>query len=398
MMMMMMMMTSYFCFSITAAIPFCVKIALAATIPTTADIDLSEIYNTKGIRYVECYWHNEINSYQDAKYHCKKKKHIRLLSIQMPSGQITTTTVRCCNDTFVAIRPVSAASTTFSQMQCYFHFRFCHVFNSCLSMHQILIEKNCLILSGFSCIYESDYTGQFSYRCQKCHCAASFDAVALKGEKNLQPQCIFVWDEIMNQKHEWAELVDTAFCFRQHNFAQEGRGPHIASDDRVLLQMTASRFRRRHFASDGRILLRAIAFCFRWPRFALDGRILLWTAAQLVESVWDCCIHFIKKTAFPRAKGWAKWVSERTSERSGGREWSKQSRASERVVWANERTDERVAQYLRLYSCLFQTTVWWSTTFMIDHNSPIKFIIHKMCSASRLNHIITLVVPLPIVS
>ena len=70
-----------------------------------------------------------------------KKKHIRLLSIQMPSGQITTTTVRCCNDTFVAIRPVSAASTTFSQMQCYFHFRFCHVFNSCLSMHQILIEK-----------------------------------------------------------------------------------------------------------------------------------------------------------------------------------------------------------------------------------------------------------------
>ena len=24
---------------------------------------------------------------------------------------------------------------------------------------------------------------------------------------------------------------------------------------------------------------------------------------------------------------------------------------------ANERTDERVAQYLRLYSCLFQTTV-----------------------------------------
>ena len=26
---------------------------------------------------------------------------------------------------------------------------------------------------------------------------------------------------------------------------------------------------------------------------------------------------------------------------------------------ANERTDERVAQYLRLYSCLFQTIVHW---------------------------------------
>ena len=40
--------TFYFCFSITAAIPLCVNIALTATIPTAADIDLSEIHNTKG--------------------------------------------------------------------------------------------------------------------------------------------------------------------------------------------------------------------------------------------------------------------------------------------------------------------------------------------------------------
>ena len=42
--------TIYFCFSITAAIPFCVNIAYTATIPTAADIDLYEIDNTKGIR------------------------------------------------------------------------------------------------------------------------------------------------------------------------------------------------------------------------------------------------------------------------------------------------------------------------------------------------------------
>ena len=38
---------------------------------------------------------------------------------------------------------------------------------------------------------------------------------------------------------------------------------------------------------------------------------------------WD-----IEKYTFPRAREWAKWASERTSERSGGREWSEQSRVS----------------------------------------------------------------------
>jgi len=46
---------------------------------------------------------------------------------------------------------------------------------------------------------------------------------------------------------------------------------------------------------------------------------------------------------FPRAREWAKWASERTIERSGGREWSKQSRASEQVSCASERVNGRAS-------------------------------------------------------
>ena len=49
------------------------------------------------------------------------------------------------------------------------------------------------------------------------------------------------------------------------------------------------------------------------------------------------------------------------SERSGGRKRSKQSEANERVSGAseqaNERTDERAAQYYSLYSWLISTIV-----------------------------------------
>ena len=41
----------------------------------------------------------------------------------------------------------------------------------------------------------------------------------------------------------------------------------------------------------------------------------------------------------------------------GANEASSPEQANELVVQANERTDERVAQYLRLDSCLFQTIV-----------------------------------------
>ena len=43
-----------------------------------------------------------------------------------------------------------------------------------------------------------------------------------------------------------------------------------------------------------------------------------------------------QKFTFPRAREWAKWASERTSERSGGRERIEQSGAIERVSSASE--------------------------------------------------------------
>ena len=53
---------------------------------------------------------------------------------------------------------------------------------------------------------------------------------------------------------------------------------------------------------------------------------------------------------------------------------------------ANERTDERVAQYLRLYSCLFQTTVarpfvdlladWWTHLLLYLDTPEVKFFLH----------------------
>ena len=95
------------------------------------------------------------------------------------------------------------------------------------------------------------------------------------------------------------------------------------------------------------------------------------------SALWDKTRSFwhIQSFTFPRAREWAKWTSKRTSEHSGGRERSEQSRAREQVsvkvnkwvVEANERTDERVAQYLRLYSCSFHTTVQWAC-FQVRHN------------------------------
>ena len=45
-----------------------------------------------------------------------------------------------------------------------------------------------------------------------------------------------------------------------------------------------------------------------------------------------------QKFTFPQTREWAKWASERTSARSGGRERSEQSGASERVSGASEWT------------------------------------------------------------
>jgi len=51
----------------------------------------------------------------------------------------------------------------------------------------------------------------------------------------------------------------------------------------------------------------------------------------------------IQSFTVPRAREWAKWASERTSERSGGRERSEQSGASERVSGASERANGRAS-------------------------------------------------------
>ena len=89
--------------------------------------------------------------------------------------------------------------------------------------------------------------------------------------------------------HEWAELVDTAFCFRQQNFGVEGRillqtvtfyfrWPHLGSDGRILLQMAVFCLGRSHFASDGRVLLQTAAFCFGPLHSASEGSVLRHTA------------------------------------------------------------------------------------------------------------------------
>ena len=61
---------------------------------------------------------------------------------------------------------------------------------------------------------------------------------------------------------------------------------------------------------------------------------------------------------FPTSEGVSK-VSERENEwaQRRAREASSPKKANEWAVQANERADERVAQYLRLNSCLFQTIV-----------------------------------------
>ena len=65
--------------------------------------------------------------------------------------------------------------------------------------------------------------------------------------------------------------------------------------------------------------------------------------------------------------------------------------------WANERTDERVAQYLRLDSCLFQTTVLWAGEMLSTDQDetgvwwafsrfmPYSHVIRKMIHDSHLN-------------
>ena len=70
--------------------------------------------------------------------------------------------------------------------------------------------------------------------------------------------------------------------------------------------------------------------------------------SQNITSLWSKIEKNTDKIAIqsftvPRAREWAKWASERTSERSGGRERSEQSGASERVSGASERANGRAS-------------------------------------------------------
>ena len=81
-----------------------------------------------------------------------------------------------------------------------------------------------------------------------------------------------------------------------------------------------------------------------------SSTIALWDKTR---SFWD-----IKNSL---SHEWGSERSERASKRvnaaEGTSKASSTEQANEWVVRANERTDERVGPYLRLYSCLFQTTV-----------------------------------------
>ena len=74
-----------------------------------------------------------------------------------------------------------------------------------------------------------------------------------------------------------------------------------------------------------------------------EGGVALWDKTRWG---WD-----IKSITFPRAKGWVKWASKRTSEHSGARKRSEQ-------CGARKRTSEQTSEWL-------STSVW-----IIDYSGP----------------------------
>ena len=72
-------------------------------------------------------------------------------------------------------------------------------------------------------------------------------------------------------------------------------------------------------------------------------------------------------------------------------------RANEWAVRAKERTDERVAQHLRLYSCLFQTTVQWCLivswrVYLIGKVSRQEGILNSLWEIQWLTGILSMIV------
>ena len=85
----------------------------------------------------------------------------------------------------------------------------------------------------------------------------------------------------------------------------------------------------------------------KYAKFAIFDRFSM-TPSSSSGSLWSKIEKNTDKIPIqlftvPRAREWAKWASERTSERSGGRERSEQSGASERVSGACERVNGRAS-------------------------------------------------------
>ena len=90
------------------------------------------------------------------------------------------------------------------------------------------------------------------------------------------------------------------------------------------------------------------------------GVVVYNVARRKETALWDKTRSFwdIKNSlSHERGSERSEWASERVSAAEGASEASSPEQANEWAVRANEQTDERVAQYLLLFSCLFHTTV-----------------------------------------
>ena len=94
-------------------------------------------------------------------------------------------------------------------------------------------------------------------------------------------------------------------------------------------------------------------------------------------------VHFeTLKIHCPTSEGVSE-VSERANEWAQRRAQAKRAVRSKRTSERCERTDERVAQYLRLYSCLFQTTVGWLVMISVIHWTLLSFFQHSSTSPAH---------------
>ena len=135
-------------------------------------------------------------------------------------------------------------------------------------------------------------------------------------------------------------------------------------------------------------------------KFELKGDSVLWV--EEAKSRRRAPRHYGTKPGhfetftFPQAREWAKRASERTSERSRGREWSEQSGASERVSGVSERAKGRAScpvlneSIPESFGPLCNGQVFKSGYFVVrDHNSLVVLSHYgtKKCHFETWNHL-----------